>query len=298
MNTSAKHAEALADHVAQMGRVKFQVMNRFLHVVRGVRLDGDDELRGAHVKQPHVEPGTTLLGPVSEEYVEIVRRLFEYWPVKLMIGDPLMFEPGEEPWWVAWVGGSNWFSGNPTKRPPANPDINDVADSAKRGYAVGTLHLAAMAYRCAELAGTGRLDPDAVSELQSGFLRIWEALYDGTVCAVRDCNTSDWTWDDADNRYSDGRKVTYKVRTANCEELNASWPHNEFLLGDGAVADYPRGTITYIAPMTPDATVEAMQLDLTDEHHSMVRVPWKSSRAVKFNTTLAGRLARHRQSPA
>jgi hypothetical protein len=75
--------------------------------------------------------------------------------------------------------------------PPINPNVDDIADRAKHGYATGTKLLAETQYRLAELAGTGRLDPDESTSLQRNLVSIWEALYSGTVCAVRDWDTDD-----------------------------------------------------------------------------------------------------------
>src|SRR4051812_28759726 len=43
------------------------------------------------------------------------------------------------------------------EKPAVNPIVDDIADQAKYRYATGTKLLAAMQYRLAELAGTGRL---------------------------------------------------------------------------------------------------------------------------------------------
>ena len=67
--------------------------------------------------------------------------------------------------------------------------------------------LASVQYRLAELAGTGRLDPAHSMHMQTTLVRIWEALYSGTVCAVRDFDSDDHTWDWADNTYSNGCTV-------------------------------------------------------------------------------------------
>ena len=42
--------------------------------------------------------------------------------------------------------------------------------------------------------------------LQHVLAEIWWALYSGTTYAVRDGDTDDDTWDEADNTYSDGRR--------------------------------------------------------------------------------------------
>jgi hypothetical protein len=138
------------------------------------------------------------------------------------------------------------------ERPAVNPLVNDIADRAKHRYATGTQMLAALQYRLAELAGTGQLDPDVSMSLQEEVVRIWEALYFGTVCAVRDWDTDDCTWDDADNTYSDGRQVMTQIRIAPAE-LSAGREHNRFMLGEGTVREHPRGTICYISPVNaPD----------------------------------------------
>ena len=138
-----------------------------------------------------------------------------------------------------------------TAPPPVNPNVHNIADQAKHGFATATQLLAATQYRLAELAGTGRLDPDESMSLQSNLVDIWEALYAGTLCAVRDWDTDDSTWDLADNTYSDGREVKIKIRIEPEEYSDFNWEHNRFLLGDGAVNDYPLGTVCYIAPVDP-----------------------------------------------
>jgi hypothetical protein len=138
-----------------------------------------------------------------------------------------------------------------TNRPAVNPDVHDIADRAKHRYATGTKLLAAMQYRLAELAGTGRLDADESMSLQHNLVSIWEALYSGTVCAVRDWDTDDCTWDEADNTYSDGREVMVQIRIEPWEDSVVDWEHNQFMLGDGAVNEHRRGTICHISPRTP-----------------------------------------------
>jgi hypothetical protein len=136
--------------------------------------------------------------------------------------------------------------------PVVNPIVDDIADQAKYRYATGTKLLAAMQYRLAELAGTGRLDPDESMSLQHDLVSVWEALYFGTVCAVRDWDTDDCTWDEADNTYSDGRQVMVQIRIEPGDSPDFSWKHNGVLLGDGAVNEHPLGTICDIAPINPD----------------------------------------------
>ena len=138
-----------------------------------------------------------------------------------------------------------------SRTPPVNPDVHDIADRAKHWYARATQVLAATQYRLAELAGTGRLDPDESMSLQTNLFEIWEALYAGTLCAVRDWNTDDCTWDVADNTYSDGRPVVIQIRIEPEETSELSWEHNRSMLGEGAVNEHPQGTICYISPVKP-----------------------------------------------
>jgi hypothetical protein len=88
-------------------------------------------------------------------------------------------------------------------KPAVNPDPDDIADRAKYRYAAGTKLLADVQHRLAELAGTGKLDPDESMSLQFKLVELWEHLYAGTTCAVRDGDTDDRTWDWADNTYSE-----------------------------------------------------------------------------------------------
>ena len=138
------------------------------------------------------------------------------------------------------------------QRPAINPNVDDIADQAKYCYATGTKLLAAMQYRLAELAGTGRLDPDESMSLQNDLVSVWEALYFGTVCAVRDWDTDDCTWDEADNTYSDGRQVMVQIRIEPGDSPDFSWKHNGVLLDEGAVNEHPLGTICDIAPINPE----------------------------------------------
>src|SRR6478752_9667770 len=109
------------------------------------------------------------------------------------------------------------------EQPAANPNVDDIADRAKHGYANATQVLAATQYRLAELAGTGRLDPDESMSLQTNLFHLWEALYAGTLCAVRDEDTDDCTWDEADNTYSHGREVMIQIRIEAWEISVCHW---------------------------------------------------------------------------
>ena len=78
---------------------------------------------------------------------------------------------------------------------------------------------------------------------------MWETLYHGTTCAVRDDRTWDGAWDWSDNTYSDGRQVMAQVRVNNWQKLDCNWPYNEFLCGDGPIQEHPRGSLCQIAPV-------------------------------------------------
>lgn len=245
-------AAALAQYIAKERYVTFTEMNDFLRS-HGLEMFGEQYLSGEHLRLPHVHEGTTLFGPVSTDYVQAVEALFRWWPVNLTIADPSMFRSGDAPWHVEWTGGpavQPGPGGRPPARPSVNPDVHDIADSAKYGYATGTQDLASMQYRLAELAGTGLLDPDEAMRLQEGLLSIWDSLYFGTLCAVRDEDADDGTWDDVDNIYSDGRRVVTKVRPAGWEETETCWAYNRFMLGDGAPSEFPR-SIEYTIALRP-----------------------------------------------
>ncbi len=131
------------------------------------------------------------------------------------------------------------------RRPPVNPDVDAIADEAKHGYATGTKLLAEMHYRLAELAGSGHLDPDESMTLQDSLIAIWEQLYYGTVFAVRGRCSDEWTDDEADNTYSDGRQVMTHVRG------DPEQPDFNFVSWDGAAVIHPRGMTSHISPIDP-----------------------------------------------
>ena len=157
--------------------------------------------------------------------------------------------------------------------PAVNPDMHEMADRAKHGYAEGTKLVAETQYRLAELAGTGQLDPDESMDLQMNLFAIWEALYGGTLYAVRDWDTDDCTWDEADNTYSDGREVMIQIRVEPYESSECSWEHNGFTSGDGAVNEHPRGTICYITPINAedDRVVGDPPKELSPDHIDALR---------------------------
>jgi len=141
-------------------------------------------------------------------------------------------------------------------KPAVNPDVDDIADRVKYGYAKVTQGLADVQHRLAELAGTGKLDPDESMSLQCKLVDLWQDLYSGTLCVVRDWDTDDRTWDWSDNTYSDGAEVVSPGpgdnRTDAQRADQAAWPYNEFCLGDGAVEDMPYGNDSVIAKPPAD----------------------------------------------
>jgi hypothetical protein len=125
------------------------------------------------------------------------------------------------------------------------------ADRAKHGYAIGTRLLVHLHYRLADWAGTGRLDRSESMRLQRVLADVWWALYSGTTYAVRDEDTDEDTWDDADNTYSDGRTVMVQIRVEPWDESDSNREPNSFLLREGAVMEHPRGTICHVSPRKP-----------------------------------------------
>jgi hypothetical protein len=88
--------EALVEHIEAECYIKFGELANYLQAL-GIDIDGGEALTGEHLRQPHVQGGTTLLEPVSDVYVQIVEGLFSTKPVMLEIGDPAWFRSGEEP---------------------------------------------------------------------------------------------------------------------------------------------------------------------------------------------------------
>ena len=129
-------------------------------------------------------------------------------------------------------------------------DVHLIADHAKYVYADGSRDIAAMQYRLAELAHTGRLDFEVHKRLQwNHCLPMWETLYHGTLSAVHDERTWDGGWAWSDNTYSDGRQVMAQVRVKNWQELDRNWPYDGEMCGDGPIQEHPRGSICQIAPV-------------------------------------------------
>lgn len=131
-----------------------------------------------------------------------------------------------------------------------NDRVHVIADHAKHVYAVGTRDIAALQYRCGDLAYVGKLDRPACEDLQRRHcVPLWERLYQDTLCVIREEEDWDGGWDWCGNTYSDGRQVMTLARTKDWETLECVWPSNEFILGDGAVNEHPRGSVCQIAPV-------------------------------------------------
>jgi hypothetical protein len=101
--------------------------------------------------------------------------------------------------------------------------------------------------------------------LQDDLVDIWQDLYAGTLCAVRDRDTEDSTWDEADNTYSDGRQVMILIRIEPWETSECDGTHNRYTLGDGAVNEHPLGTICYISSVKPDDELQPLPGEHDDQ---------------------------------
>lgn len=135
--------------------------------------------------------------------------------------------------------------------PPRRPDldVDDVTDMLKYLYATLSRAIAQLQYQLAELAGTGRLDPDSNTDLQFNWcFTYWEFLYRNTTVAVRyEDLDDDLEWDIHDNTYSTGRQVMTRVNIEPQETDEDHWQYNKYLCGDGPIQEYPRGAISHIA---------------------------------------------------
>lgn len=126
--------------------------------------------------------------------------------------------------------------------------MESVEDRAKWCYAQSSELLALMHYRLAELAGTGGLDPNESMLLQEGLNAVWGEVYCGTLAsAVEDATDS--REGAPGNTYSDGTYVTHKLPVPlDCDD-DEPWVHDEFLLEDGAVLEFPIGVVAVIRPL-------------------------------------------------
>jgi hypothetical protein len=130
-------------------------------------------------------------------------------------------------------------------------DWESVTDEVKWCYAAATQQIAGLQYWLAWLASEGKLDPSESMPLQDHLVSLWETLYSGTVCAIRDWDTPDCTWDAVENRYSDGTLVVTRVETQP-ESINSDFPPNKGTMsGDGAINDFPLHISATIA-VAPD----------------------------------------------
>lgn len=125
--------------------------------------------------------------------------------------------------------------------------VDDLTDLVKYVYAGMSRRIAELQYALAELAGTGRLDPEANQELQFGWcLPAWEFLYHNSTATVRRVHdTDDCDWCQHDNTYSTGAPVMTLVRVEPAE-TNDHWPFNEHLADEGSIVEYPRNAIYHI----------------------------------------------------
>jgi hypothetical protein len=154
-----------------------------------------------------------------------------------------------------------------SRKPSVNPRVDEIADWAKWGYATGTHLISAVQHHLAQLAGTGRLDPEESMFLQEGLAGVYDALYMGTVSAVRDEDDADLH---DDNTYSDGRQVSIKIRVEPIEESVDRWEHKGFLLDDGSVLEYPRGITSCITSPHPgqrDSMTAWFESDFLNRFH-------------------------------
>lgn len=145
-----------------------------------------------------------------------------------------------------------------------------LADHAKHVYAIGARDIAALQYRLAELAHTGRVDFAVHKRLQwEHCLPIWQTLYSNTTSAVRDYRVWDGWNDWYDNTYSDGRQVMVQARLKNWEDLERDRPYKAGVCGDGPIQEHPWASICRIHPVVkahanPAHCHQPIEIDLAD----------------------------------
>jgi hypothetical protein len=137
-----------------------------------------------------------------------------------------------------------------SRRPPRREDltVDDLTDLVKYVYAGMTQRIAELQFTLAELASTGKLDPEInMRELQLGWcFDTWEFLYHNTTARVRrERDTNDWDWDRFDDTYSNGRQVRHRVRIEPVE-TDDHWPFNKHLCDDDPICEYPRSTVYHV----------------------------------------------------
>ena len=124
---------------------------------------------------------------------------------------------------------------------PRNTDLSGVIDQIKWLYFAQSRPLAWLHYRLAELAGTGKLDPEANRELQYQLSEMSHVIWCETTGFLE---THDYVPEDEDGAYCDGTRIIHKFPATQEErdEERAAWPFSHLLNGDGATNDYPRRT--------------------------------------------------------
>ena len=95
--------------------------------------------------------------------------------------------------------------------------------------------------RLAELAGTGKLDPEANRELQYQLSEMSHVIWCETTGFLE---THDYVPEDKEGAYCDGTRIIHKFSATQEErdEERAAWPFSHLLNGDGATNNYPRRT--------------------------------------------------------
>lgn len=129
-------------------------------------------------------------------------------------------------------------------------DVGDVTDLVKYVYARLANAIAELQFQLAELADTGKLDPQANMDLlQFGWcFPTWEFLYHNTTAIVRrEHDTCDWDWDRFDNTYSNGLQVKSRVDVESREIADDRWEFNQHLCADGPIQEYPRSGVYHIS---------------------------------------------------
>ena len=118
-----------------------------------------------------------------------------------------------------------------------NTDLNGLIDQIKWLYFAQSQSLAWLHYRLAELAGTGKLDPEANRELQYQLSEMSQAIWSGTHSFLE---RGEYVPEDEEGIYCDGTQIIHKFPATDEEER--AWPFYPLCNGDGAVNDYRRCT--------------------------------------------------------
>jgi hypothetical protein len=131
--------------------------------------------------------------------------------------------------------------------PPRREDltVDELTDLVKYNYATMARAIAELQCKLAELAGTGKLDPQVNHDLQWRWcLPMYEGLYYNTVMVVRRMHdTSDCDWNGFDNTSTTGRQVRHRKDTGTLDD----WEFNEHLADERSIVAYPRNAIVHIA---------------------------------------------------